>query len=86
MPVFESHLKHRVVDYEGAIKVSTMRFYFENLVNCTSKLSGTICLDSVQVENGEEMYSDPVTETLFQGFAIGLRAGQRIQEAGGLIS
>lgn len=71
----------KIKDRPGAMKVEEMRNLFERAVTETPKLRGNTTLGTFVV-NGEFLhYSDPDTDTMWIGFALGLRTAERLLKA-----
>lgn len=66
-----------IADYEGVIPVARIKEIFEQIVNETPTMRRSIILAVWQ-----DQYADPTTQSMFAGFAIGLRCAERFNKAG----
>lgn len=71
----------KMVDRPGVIPVETMRRYFEDAVTNTRPLASSTPLGVVSVNGEFSHYADEDTDTLWLGFALGMRAAERIAKA-----
>jgi len=70
-----------VADKPGKISKAEMRAYFENGVNNTPALKANTPLGVVTVNGKFSHYADPETDTMWLGFALGMRCAERVQAA-----
>lgn len=70
-----------VKDYPGCISVEAMRPYFEGLVKGTPAFAKNTPLGIVTINDRFSHYADPDTDTLWLGFAMGMRCAERIEKA-----
>jgi hypothetical protein len=68
-------------DRPGRITVAEMRTRFEQAVNGTPKLKETTPLGIMEINGEFSHYMDPSTDTMWIGFALGLRFAEREQRA-----
>ena len=71
-----------ITDRPGVISVEKMRELFELSIAQTDVLQRNACLDVMPNKQGLQ-YADRETDTLWIGFALGLRCGERIARAKG---
>ena len=69
-----------IVDRPGCITRDAMRDLFEGAVKQTPAFAGNTPLDVLMV-NGKARYMDPDTDTMWLGFAIGMRCAERVQRS-----
>jgi hypothetical protein len=74
-----SHLD--IADIPGRITKKLMRHYFEGIINNTPALKANTPLGIVTVNDEFRCYADPDTDTMWLGFAIGMRCAERIAAA-----
>ena len=71
-----------IVDRAGAPTKEYMRKYFEAMVTQTESLRKSTPLD-ISKSNGKfKHYADPDSDTMWLGFALGMRCAARINTAG----
>ena len=70
-----------VADKPGKISKAEMRAYFENGVNNTPALKANTPLGVVTVNGKFSHYAAPETDTMWLGFALGMRCAERVQAA-----
>lgn len=71
-----------IKDRPGAPSVATMRTLFEQSVQQTPALERRFPLGVMEVNGAFSHYMDDHTDTAWIGFAIGMRAAQRIADTG----
>lgn len=69
-----------IKDGTGKIPVSAMREYFESSINNTPILLAKINLCFSSRDGVFLHYNDEYTQTMWSGFALGMRAAERIQK------
>lgn len=70
-----------IKDKPGAISKALMRHYFEGAINNTTALKGRTPLGPVTVNGEFSHYADSGTDTMWLGFALGMRCAERVQAA-----
>lgn len=75
-----------IKDKPDAISVAIMRTYFEQSVNQTPQFSKSTPLGIMEVNGQFHHYMDPDTDTMWIGFAIGMRCAERLLNAYGKIT
>lgn len=70
-------LELKMTDGTGKIPVAEMRGYFELAMKNTKRFND-IPLGTMEVNGQFHHYMDPDTDTLWIGFAIGMRCAQRL--------
>lgn len=70
----------QIMDRPGCITVSAMKKLFEQSIQSTPVLKANTPLGEVVVNGTFSHYADPNTDTMWIGFAIGMRAAERIQK------
>lgn len=65
-----------IVDYPGVIPIAEMRQHFEAVVRSTESLSKRLSLEMLG-----DHYATRETDTVWKGFAIGMRCAERIARA-----
>lgn len=65
----------------GRISVADMRRYFEGAVTNTPALKANTPLSAMEVNEVFSHYLDPDTDTMWIGFALGMRCAERIAHA-----
>lgn len=68
-----------IKDKPGALSVATMRVYFERAINDTPALKANTPLGTITVNGAFSHYTRPDTDTMWLGFALGMRAAERIK-------
>ena len=68
-------------DRPGCITVAAMRTRFEQAINGTPRLKANTPLGIMEINGSFSHYMDPNTDTMWIGFAIGLRFAAREQRA-----
>jgi hypothetical protein len=68
----------QIKDRSGCISVAAMRRHFENAVNQTPVIKAKTPLDIISVKGAFERYANPETQSMWFGFALGMRAAERI--------
>lgn len=67
-----------IADKPDRISKAIMRAYFEKMVNDTQALKANTPLGTVR-SNGEfSHYANPETDTMWLGFALGMRCAERV--------
>ena len=67
-----------ITEGDGKLPKVVMRTYFERMVNDTPTLKENTPLESVTVNGQFSHYMDPETDTMWIGFALGMRCAQRV--------
>lgn len=70
-----------IKDKPGTISKKLMRHYFEGAINITAALKANTPLGIVTVNGEFSHYSDRDTDTMWIGFALGMRCAERAQAA-----
>lgn len=70
-----------IVDKPGKISKAEIRTYFEGAVNGTPALKANTPLGIVSLNGEFSHYADPETDTMWLGFALGMRCAERVQTA-----
>lgn len=70
-----------IKDRPGCITVDTMRQYFEKSVRDTPALAANTPLDCMEMNGVFSHYTDPDTDTMWLGFALGMRCQERVTKA-----
>ena len=73
----------QIKDVTGRISVAEMRGFFEQGIQQTPALAERFPLTPVSVNGAFSHYMEPDTDTAWIGFALGMRAAERIQSAKG---
>lgn len=71
----------RITDRPGCITVKLMRHYFEGAIQQTAAFMDNTPLGVVEVNGEFSHYMDPDTDTMWLGFALGMRCAERIEKA-----
>jgi hypothetical protein len=66
-----------IKDRAGVITVAEMRRYFERMVTDTSHFQGRTPLGIMEINGQFSHYMDANTDTLWIGFALGMRCAER---------
>lgn len=69
-----------VKDKPGCISVETMRTYFEGFVRDTPAFANNTPLGTVTINDQFSHYADSETDTLWLGFAMGMRCAERVEK------
>lgn len=67
-----------IKDIPGRISVADMRGYFESAINDTPKLKANTPLETMEINGQFAYYMDRDTDTMWLGFAIGMRCAERV--------
>lgn len=70
-----------IVDRPGVISKETMREHFERMVRETSKLKDNTPLGIMEINGKFHHYMDADTDTMWLGFALGMRCAERLAKA-----
>lgn len=70
-----------VKDHPGCITVETMRAYFEDAVKKTPAFAANTPLGVITINDRFSHYANPDTDTMWLGFAIGMRCAERVEKA-----
>lgn len=70
-----------VKDYPGRISVETMRAHFEGMVKGTPAFAANTPLGAITINDSFSHYADPDTDTMWLGFAMGMRCAERVEKA-----
>ncbi len=73
----------KINDRPGCIPVAQMRHYFEGAITSTPVLKASRPLDAATSGGKFQHYVDPGTDSMWTGFALGMRAAERIHGAAG---
>lgn len=68
----------RIKDLPGRIPVAEMRRYFERAINDTPSFKANTPLGTVEINGQFSHYFDADTDTMWLGFAIGMRCAERL--------
>lgn len=67
-----------IKDKPGCITVEEMRHYFENSIKETALLAANTPLGIMEINGKFSHYVTPDTDTMWIGFALGMRAAERL--------
>lgn len=67
-----------IKDKPGCITVDEMRNYFENSIKETALLASNTPLGVMEINGKFSHYVTPDTDTMWIGFALGMRAAERL--------
>lgn len=70
-----------IKDKPGRITVAEMRSYFEGAINNTPALKANTPLGAMEINDTFSHYLDSDTDTMWIGFALGMRCAERIAAA-----
>lgn len=70
-----------IKDKPGRITVAEMRGYFEGAVNNTPALKANTPLGAMEINEQFSHYLDADTDTMWIGFALGMRCAERVAAA-----
>ena len=70
-----------ITDKPVCISVETMRTHFESVIKGAPALAGNTPLGAMTVNGQFSHYSDPDTDTMWLGFALGMRCMERVAKA-----
>jgi len=70
-----------IADRPGKISKAEIRTYFEGAVNNTPALKANTPLGIVKLNSEFSHYADPETDTMWLGFALGMRCAERVRAA-----
>lgn len=68
-----------IIDKPGCITKATMREYFEKSINATPAFKKNIPLGIMEINGEFSHYMNPTTDTMWLGFAIGMRCAERLK-------
>lgn len=71
-----------VKDKPGCITVAEMRRYFEQAIENTPALKENTPLGIMEINEQFAYYMNADTDTMWLGFALGMRAAERLARAG----
>lgn len=71
----------KIVDRDGVVPTALMRDLFEGAVRSTAAFRDNTPLGEVKINGAFSHYADPDTDTLWLGFALGIRCAERITKA-----
>lgn len=71
----------KIKDGPGKMPVALMRTYFERLVNDTDVFKANTPLGIMEVNGEFSHYMDAETDTMWLGFALGMRCAERLAAA-----
>ena len=66
-----------MIDREGAIPVEAMRSHFEAAIKSTPLLAKNTHLGVMEINGKFSHYVEPDTDTMWIGFALGMRCAER---------
>lgn len=72
-----------ITDRDGCITKKEMRALFEGSINQTRLFSERMPLGAVTFNGEFDHYDDSNTDTMWLGFAIGMRCAERLAKAAG---
>lgn len=72
-----------IKDKTGCITVEEMRHYFEKLIKETAPLAANTPLGAMVINGKFSHYVTPDTDTMWIGFALGMRAAERLAACNG---
>lgn len=72
--------KIMIVDGPGKMPVDDMRMLFEQCIINTGALAQNTPLGIMEVNGKFHHYMDPDTDTMWLGFALGLRCAERLEK------
>lgn len=67
----------QIKDRPGCITVAEMRSHFETSINSTPVFKANTPLGAVMVNGVFSHYANPNADTMWLGFALGMRAAER---------
>jgi hypothetical protein len=70
-----------IKDREGCIPKAEMKIRFEQAVASTPVLRDRLLMGTITVNDEFSHYSDPDTDNIWLGFALGMRCAERLQKA-----
>lgn len=70
-----------ITDKPGAISKELMRNYFETSIKSTKVLRENTSLATMTINDEFHHYMDPDTDTMWIGFALGMRCAERLAAA-----
>lgn len=73
----------QIKDKPGCISVAAMRGHFENAITNTPALKANTPLNAMEVNGAFSHYIEPDTDTMWLGFALGMRAAERLAQQKG---
>ncbi len=68
----------KIKNKAGCIPVEAMRVLFENMVRNTPAFASNTPLGTVTINGAFSHYADPETDTMWLGFACGMRCQERL--------
>lgn len=71
----------KITDRPGVITSTTMRALFEESIRQTKVFAKNTPLGAVTINGVFSHYADSDTDTMWIGFAIGMRCAERLQKA-----
>jgi hypothetical protein len=71
-----------IKDRDGVLPVSTMKLMFEQTINQTAALKRNTGLGTFEINGEFSHYVEPDTDTMWLGFALGMRCAERLLRAG----
>ncbi len=72
----------RIKENPGSMPVEQMRDYFERAIKNTKVFADSTPLGIMEINGKFSHYMDPHTDTMWLGFAIGLRCAERMSITG----
>lgn len=70
-----------ITDSPGKIPVSEMREHFEKAINQTPQFKANTPLGIMEINGKFSHYMTPDTDTMWLGFAIGMRCAERLAKS-----
>lgn len=70
-----------IKDRPGCITVAEMRSHFEGAINNTPALKASTPLGVIEINEQFAYYMDRDTDTMWIGFALGMRCAERVAAA-----
>ncbi|GAA5231796.1 hypothetical protein FOZ76_14640 [Verticiella sediminum] len=72
----------KIVDRPGAVAIADMRETFERSVSETAILAAKLNLTPAYANGSFSHYEDPDTDSIWTGFALGMRVSERLRDGG----
>ncbi len=67
----------RITDVPGKISQNDIRIAFEEMVRSEPLITHTTPLGTISINGGFSHYANSITDTMFIGFALGMRRMER---------
>lgn len=71
----------KIIDRPGVMPVETMRALFERAVRQTAVFEKNTPLGIMEINGAFSCYMNPETDTMWLGFALGMRTAERLAKA-----